>query len=55
MRASTNVLDVLVGKHTVVRRPGSRSRREVLLVKAAAATAVATALVMAAGIVMLVV
>lgn len=55
MRPLTNVMDVLVGEHTVVRRPGSRSRLEVLLVKIAAAITVATGLVMVAGIVMLVV
>lgn len=54
LRRLTSVLDVLTGEEALVRRPGSRSRSEVLLVMAAAAAVVVTALVMLAGIVMLV-
>ncbi|NKS74645.1 hypothetical protein GS531_23085 [Rhodococcus hoagii] len=49
------VMDVLTGETSVVRRPGSRSRLEVRLAKAAISTAVATGVVMIVGIVMLVV
>ncbi|WP_354581559.1 hypothetical protein [Rhodococcus sp. PvR044] len=47
-------MDVLTGEESLVRRPGSRSRREALLVMVAAAAVVVTALVMLVGIVMLV-